>query len=98
MFQLFLRKQTLLRNWIALGHQVVNFNAVACKEHRWKLVSPYQVWNIQVVPNSKTRKIEYWISQKCKCQRCGTVRNFPLVQLIFLSDYETEASAGPKKM
>lgn len=83
MLQLFFRKPTLLRDWIALGHQVANFNAVACKKHQWVLYDPYQVWNIQVLQNPKTGKTEYWISQKCRCQRCGTVRNFPLVQLFF---------------
>ncbi len=98
MLQLFLRKRALLCHWIALGHQVANFDAVACRKHQWKLFSSYEPWNIQTLRNSKTGRAEYWISQKCRCRHCGAVRNFPLVQLIFLSDYETEASTGPKKM
>lgn len=83
MLQLLLRKPLLLRDWIALGHQVANFYAVACKKHQWVLFDPHQVWNIQALQNPKTGETEYWISQRCRCQCCGTVRNFSLVQIIF---------------
>ena len=83
MLQLFLRKRALLCDWIALGHHFLNFNTMICKKHKWVLFDPHQLWNIQKLQNPETGEAEYWISQKCRCQCCGTVRNFPLVRIIF---------------
>lgn len=78
-----LRKPILLRDWIALGHHPANFKAVTCSQHKWELAQIGCTWNIQRIQNPKTGADEYWISQECRCRRCGTVRNFPLVEIIF---------------
>ncbi len=78
-----LRKSALLRDWILLGHYYENFGAVACRHHEWCLADENQLWNIQALKNEITGKTEYWISQKCRCKKCGVVRNFPLVEIIF---------------
>ena len=78
-----IRRSVLLRDWIALGHSPASFDSVACLKHCWGLENQSQVWNIQEIQNPQTGKTEYWISQKCRCQKCGTVRNFPLMEIIF---------------
>lgn len=81
-----LRKTILFRDWLLLGHLPESFNAVACSQHQWELADKNQRWNIQALENKTTGKTEYWISQKCRCKCCKTVRNFPLVEIIFKFD------------
>lgn len=90
MLQLFLRKQVLLRDWIALGHHFSSFNSVVCRKHKWVLFDSRQLWNIQKLSNPETGEAEYWVSQKCRCKNCGTVRNFPLIQIKFNWPYDTK--------